>query len=231
MEKSYDRRTSGFASVLPLLIIIALGVLGLVAYNKVGKSFIASKYVFAESNESGESAEVSGHDGSGSESESSETPEPQETPEPKEFEQENEVEVMDGTEKTKVKIRSGENKFEFEQEGAKFSVKSNFPLTVNPTTRELTVTTPAGSKVVTILPQQAVSNMLASGVITATNSVDLKTESDGKLSYNIDGEKSKKLLGVFEVAVPKKLVVSAETGQVLIVNQSIFSRILDFLSI
>src|SRR5689334_19454857 len=37
---------------------------------------------------------------------------------------------------------------------------SAFPLSVNKTTNELTVTTPAGTKVVTILPEQAVNSML-----------------------------------------------------------------------
>jgi len=160
-----------------------------------------------------------------------ETPEPKETPEPAEVEKEQEVEVKDSTGESKIKIRSGKNKFEFQQEGVKFSVESDSPLSVNPTTKELTVTTPAGSKVVAVLPRQAVDNMLAAGIVTSTSGVDLKTESDGSLSYNIDGTKNEKLLGIFDVAIPKNLIVSAQTGQVLTVNQSTFSKILDFLSV
>ncbi len=255
MKKLPNTRIQGFASILPLLIIVFLIVSGFTVYNQ-RRSFSAvqvQKDVLSESDNKSENAGNSGktenkkEEGGTSESkkisESKETPEPEETikpketPEPKEtaepdeFEEEQEVEVKDDGNKSKVKIRSGQNKFEFQQEGAKISVKSDFPLSVNPVTRELTVTTPAGSRVVAVLPEQASSNMITSGVVTSTTGVDLKTESDGSLSYNIDGTKSEKLLGVFDVAVPKNLIVSAETGQVLTVNQSIFSKILDFLSI
>lgn len=163
--------------------------------------------------------------------EAKETPEPKETPDSDEFETEEEFEVKESTGEVKIKIRSGKNKFEFQQEGAKFSVESNFPLSVNPSTRELTVTTPSGSRVVAVLPQQAIDNMLAAKIVTSTSSVDLKTESDGSLSYDIDGTKNEKFLGIFDMAIPKNLIVSAQTGQILVVNQSTFSKILDLLSI
>jgi len=226
MERLSNKKFQGFISFLPLLIVAFLIVSGFAVYSQ-GKSFLGvPKNVLSESDSK------NGDLGTGKETpESLETQEPEETPEPDEFEEEQEVEVKDGTSESKIKIRNGKNKFEFQQEGAKFSVESNFPLSVNPTTRELIVTTPAGSKVVVILPQQAIDNMLAAGIVTSAFGVDLKTESDGSLSYNIDGTKNEKLLGVFDVAVPKNLIVSAQTGQVLIVNQSMFSKILDFFSI
>lgn len=226
MQKLSNKRIQGFASILPLLIIVFLIVSGFAVYNQGGNSSTASKNVLSESDNKNDDSEMENET-----PEPEETVEPEETPEPEEFEDEEEVEVREGTNKSKIKIRSGKNKFEFQQEGAKFSVKSDFPLSVNPATRELRVTTPAGSRIVAVLPQQAVDNMLAAGIVTSTSEVDLKTESDGSLSYNIDGAKNKKLLGVFDVAVPKNLIVSAQTGQVLTVNQSIFSKILDFLSI
>lgn len=236
MKKLYNKGIQGLALILPLLVVAILIVSGFVVYSQGKDSSAVSKNVLSESDSRGESSGTSGQTENNeveNEDEENETPEPEEMPEAEEFEEEeeDEVEVKDGTNESKIKIRSGKNKFEFQQEGAKFSVESDFPLSVNPITRELTVTTPAGSKVVAILPQQAVDNMLASGIVTTTTRVDLKTESDGRLSYNIDGTKNEKLLGVFDVAVPKNLIVSAETGQVLTVNQSTFSKILDFLSI
>lgn len=205
-----------------------------------GKNFpIVSVGVLSESDDEGEDSETSGKTENEIENENdeNETPEPEETlepdetPEPEEFEEESEIEVKDGTIESKIKIRNGKNKFEFQQEGAKFSVESDFPLSVNPITRELTVDTPAGIRIVAILPQQAVDNMLAAGIVTMTTGVNLKTESDGSLSYDIDGTKNEKLLGIFDIAVQKNLIISAQTGQVLTVNQSTFSKILDFLSI
>lgn len=235
MKKLSNKRVQGFASFLPLLIIAFLIVSGFAVYSQGRNSPAVSKNVLSESDNKSRGSGISAkteNEGVKSETpESVETAEPEETPEPEEFEDEQEVEVKKGTNKSKIKIRSGKNKFEFQQEGASFSVKSNFPLSVNPVTRQLTVITPAGTKIVAVLPQQAIDNMLADGIVTTTTEVDLKTESDGSVSYNINGTKNEKLLGVFDVAVPKNLIVSAQTGQVLTVNQSTFSKILDFLSI
>ncbi len=235
MKKLSNKRIQGFASILPLLIIVFLIVSGFAVYNQNRGLSAVQKNVLSESDsksgDSGTSGKNEDNDEGKEALDSVETLEPAETPEPEEFEEEEEVEVREGTNKSKIKIRSGKNKFEFQQEGAKFSVESDFPLSVNPATRELTITTPAGAKVVAILPQQAIDNMLTAGIVSTTTGVDLKTESDGSLSYDIDGTKNEKLLGVFDVAIPKNLIVSAQTGQVLTMNQSTFSKILDFLSI
>lgn len=226
MEKLSDKRIQGFASLMPLVMVAFLVVSGLAVYNQHRNFLAASKSVLSESSGKGEISETENET-----PEPGETVEPEETPEPEKFENEREVKIKEGTSESKIKIRSGKNKFEFQQEGTKFSVESSFPLSVNPTTRELTVTTPAGSRIVAVLPQQAVNNMLAAGIVTTTTKVDIKTESDGTLSYDIAGAKDEKLLGIFDVAVSKNLVVSAQTGRVLTVNQSTFSKILDFLSI
>lgn len=235
MKKLPSKRIQGFISFLALLVVTFLIVSGFAVYSQNKDFLFGFKNVLSESDSKSGNLEVSTQNSKetddGETSESVETPEPEETPEPPEFEEEKEVEIKEGTSESKIKIRGGKNKFEFQQDGAKFSVESNFPLSVNPATRELTVTSPAGSKVIAVLPQQAIDNMLAAGIVTTTTGVDLKTEQDGSMAYNIDGIKNEKLLGVFDVAVPKNLIVSAQTGQVLTVNQSAFSKILDFLSI
>lgn len=241
MKKPRGKRIQGFASFLALLAVALLIVSGFAVYNQGGNLSDVPKNVLSESDSKNENSELSSRADEEAEkeedSEPAETPEPvetvepAETPEPLEFEEERDVEVKKGNSESKIKIRSGKNKFEFQQEGAKFSVESNFPLSVDPLTRELSVETPSGSSVVSVLPQQVIDNMFAAGIVTATSGVDLKTESDGSLTYDIDGTKSEKLLGVFDVAIPKNLIVSAQTGEVLTVNQSTFSKILDFLSI
>lgn len=233
MKKLSNKSVQGFASILPLIAIAILVISGFMVYKKSNVSPTISRDVLSESDSKGDGSGDSDQsiNESKDEEDKNEASEPKETPEPEEFEEENEAEVKDGTNESKIKIRSGKNKFEFQQEGARFSVESNFPLSVDSATRELTVTTPSGSKTVAILPQQAIDNILASGIVSTTTEIDLKTESDGSLSYNIDGTKNEKLLGIFDVVVPKNLIVSTETGQVLTVNQSTFSKILDFLSI
>lgn len=119
---------------------------------------------------------------------------------------------------------------------------SNFPLSVDPTTKQLTVTTPAGSKVVAVLPQQAIDNMLAAKIITdiigekATNElasipslVKLEIE-NGVLGYKIKGTKTHKLLGLIPVKTTVEAFVSAENGQVVESSQSLLGRILNKLA-
>lgn len=245
MKKHFVQKNQGFTSFLSLLVIAILITSGYLVYNQRRPSAVLYKNVLSDTTEvnNGDSKNTTQNR---EQPEVKDTQEPVESPEPKEspeatekpeptetpeFQSETETSVKEGTTVSKIKIRSGINKFEFQQEGAKFSVQSSFPLSVNPVTRELTVTTPAGSRVVAVLPQQAVDNMLSVGLVSTTSAINLKTEDNGSLSYTIDGTKNEKILGVFDVAIPKNLIVSAQTGEVLVVNQSVFSRILDFLSI
>ncbi len=116
---------------------------------------------------------------------------------------------------------------------------TNFPLSVSPATRELTVTTPAGIKVVTVLPQEAVGNMLAGRVMddvisekvdnslaSVPNMVKLETE-NGVLGYKVKGTKTHKLLGFIPIKTKVEAFVSAENGQVVESSQSLLGRILN----
>ncbi|KKQ65663.1 MAG: hypothetical protein US86_C0009G0031 [Candidatus Daviesbacteria bacterium GW2011_GWA2_38_24] len=116
---------------------------------------------------------------------------------------------------------------------------STFPLQVNPETNELTVTTPKGSKVVTILPDQAMKNMLASrmmsyvtsvkadGELASINQLVTLEEQDGVLGYFVEGMKEHKLLGIIPIKTKVKAFVSAENGQVVKTEQSLLGRILN----
>lgn len=167
-----------------------------------------------------------------------ETPEPKETPEA-EIETEMETEIKDGTLSAKIKIRSGANKTEIEQEGSNVQVQGGLPVSVDKTTKELTVTTPAGSKTVAVLPDTAVQNILGAGVVsqvasdsaTGKNAVKLTTDANGNLVYEINGVKFEKLLGLFNVGIDKTAQVSATSGQVGTISQSFLSRLLDILSL
>lgn len=119
---------------------------------------------------------------------------------------------------------------------------SNFPLSVDPTTKELTVTTPAGTKVVTVLPQKAVDNMLAAHIMddvvgekadnelaSIPNLVKLETE-NGVLGYKVKGTKTHKLLGLIPIKTKVEAFVSAENGQVVQSTNSLLGRILNRLA-
>lgn len=73
------------------------------------------------------------------------------------------IEIEDDELETRTRVRSKDNASYVIR--ARVAAKTNFPLQVNLETNELIVTTPKGSKVVTVLPDKAVENMLAANVL------------------------------------------------------------------
>ncbi len=120
----------------------------------------------------------------------------------------------------------------------KVEVETKFPLSVNLATNVLTVNTPAGSREVTVLPEQAMANLLRNNIInrlttTGTESAALELTTFGpnnELAFKLEGTRDKKLLGLFPVSVKKKLVVSAKTGETLQISKSQLDQLLDILS-
>ncbi len=119
---------------------------------------------------------------------------------------------------------------------------SNFPISVDPVTKQLTVTTPAGSKIVAVLPQQAIDNMLASHVMTDVMGEKVNSElasipslvkleeKNGVLVYKVKGTKTHKLLGFIPIKTGVEAFVSAENGQVVESTDSLLGRILNRLA-
>lgn len=116
---------------------------------------------------------------------------------------------------------------------------SAFPLTLDKATNSLIVTTPSGEKTVTILPDAAIKNMLASKVMSYVTSVPAEgelastdklvtlTQKDDVLVYEIDGVREHKLFGFIPLKSKVKAFVSAENGQVVKTEQSLLGRILN----
>lgn len=147
-----------------------------------------------------------------------------------------------------------ENKFENEMEKEGISIASdtakptftknnvraasNFPLSFNPETKTLIVTTPTGEKTLAVLPDQAVENMLKNNILSNIATESSGTQSaqatvttyDGTLSYEIDGEKIHRIFGILPIKTPVKVFVSAETGKPLAQRQTMLTSLIDFLS-
>lgn len=153
--------------------------------------------------------------------------------------------IVDRVDKSGIKIATagGEILVARNQVGA----LSNFPLQVDLNTNQLIVTTPAGQKVVTILPDQAVQNMLAANVINRLGAPALATaaltEKVASISgvvqlglqnnvpvYEIPGIRDFRLLGFIPVSRPVTAIVSAETGQLVNTEQSLLTQMIDLLS-
>ena len=172
------------------------------------------------------------------------------------FDEEDEVEIEDGNE---IRVRTRDGKFLLERN--RVAARTNFPLTVDTKTNELIVTTPSGVKRVAVLPDSVIAKMIAQGFIdvasspsgdteptptgvegeptvtlspTPTESIENEVElveEDGELAYQVEGDKTEKLLGLWNVSIRKRLIVSATTGELLDTRESFFNRILDLLSV
>lgn len=157
--------------------------------------------------------------------------------------------IEERTEENQVRVRSLGNKFVISR--AQTGAQTDFPVTVDLNTNELTITTPSGVKVVTILPDQAVANMLAANVIdqvrglaftqdvrrvatgsaaTLGNVISLTTTRQGVLVYEIPGVSNQRFLGFVPVEIQKTVVVSADTGELVKVNKPFGSTLLDIVS-
>jgi cytoskeletal protein RodZ len=116
-----------------------------------------------------------------------------------------------------------------------FEAETHFPLSINPTTNQLTVTTPAGVKTVTVLPDQAVNNLLQQRLIDSVASSSANTGIvlgllNNQPAFQVNGVDDKKLLGLVPISIDKTSYVSAQTGQVLKVNETFLNQLLDLLS-
>lgn len=120
-----------------------------------------------------------------------------------------------------------------------FEAQTHFPLSINPTTNTLTVTTPAGVKDVAVLPDQAVENLLRNKFIDRVASGSALENPTGiRLGllnnnpvFQILGSDDQKLLGFIPVSIKKTSFVSAEDGTVVKIDQTFINQLLDLLSV
>lgn len=116
---------------------------------------------------------------------------------------------------------------------------SNFPLTIDPETNTLTVTTKTGVKNIVVLPDVAIKNLLTSKVLDDITSEKAKgkiasvativklDEEEGELVYKIQGFRKHTFLGLNLLKTKVEAFVSAESGQVIKTTQSLWGRILN----
>jgi hypothetical protein len=92
------------------------------------------------------------------------------------------------------------------------------------------VETAAGEVEVENSPDDTVNGLVEDGVLDNPVAFETRTIND-KVEFEFKGTESKKLFGLFEVALPKTVTVDANSGEVLSTNQGIWTKFLNFLSI
>lgn len=164
-----------------------------------------------------------------------------------ELEENDEVTVKARDEEQEIKIRSVLNQTIIQR--LRVQALTSLPISVNLETNELTISTPAGERIVTVLPDQAVANMLAANAIDEVEGdeaasellkqaditplqhvVELKVHAKGPV-YEIKGEKDVRFLGFWRLKVKKTVLVSAETGEVVDTQQTFLDRFFSTLSV
>jgi hypothetical protein len=121
------------------------------------------------------------------------------------------------------------------------AAKVGTPLSFNLETNEMTVTTPAGTKVVAVLPDAALAKARLEANIEVPPASDDPEEIDesGQVSlmeyqnsptYAIKGKSKKNVLGVFPVELDKTVYVSAVSGNVVDTKLTGLARFLDLIS-
>jgi len=81
----------------------------------------------------------------------------------------------------------------------------------------------------TEIPPEATPTPTGSSALSAEQ-ISLTETPDGVLAYEIPGTKTKKLFGFYKITLQRTAVVSAETGELLSIQQTTGARILDLLS-
>ncbi len=150
-------------------------------------------------------------------------------------EEDNEIEIEPDEDEDKIRVATGSGEGQMVISRNRVRARTNFPLSVDLATNELIVTTPNGVKRVAVLPDQAIANLLANDVIdrleTPGTETELElTEEDGLPVYEVAGESDQKLLGLLAVKIKSKIKVSAQTGEVLGTEKTVFDRLIDLFS-
>lgn len=161
--------------------------------------------------------------------------------------EQDELEVEDHVNEKRIRIASGSGELELEFAHGTTAASTRLPISVDLATNELIITTPAGIKRVEILPDQAISNLLANNILDEiVNETEAGTESaglqgvttkiklvvqNGMLVYEVKGISDQKILGLVSIKIHKTAQVSAQTGELLQIIQDFQNRLLDLLSV
>ena len=141
---------------------------------------------------------------------------------------EEQVDTVEVKLKENLEIRSAKEGLEVKSSAIK--ANSMLPIQINTSTKELSVVTPHGVKVVKTLPDTAVAAVQNAGFNgQVVGEVKLETRGED-LVYTMRKEQNKKMFGMIPVTFKQDVRVSATTGEVTATQQSITDRFFNFFS-
>ena len=123
-----------------------------------------------------------------------------------------------------IEARGDANDIKIGQDGGRFALSekgivanTDFPIIINPTKNELTLSTPTGNRLISVWPYEATLILTRAKMIDGVkeNKINLEESSNGELEYKINGEKNVNLFNIVNIKADVAATVSATTGEVL----------------
>jgi len=138
------------------------------------------------------------------------------------------IEIEERPEVKKIQIGLQGDKFIIVQgDVTAFTV---FPIDVNPVKAEISVLTQSGSRLLAVLPKDALDGVLKAKVLNKIDAGGINLlEKDQNLTYDISGLRTLNVFNLFNYDVPVKASVSAVNGEILFVEQPQWLRIIGFI--
>jgi len=141
------------------------------------------------------------------------------------------VEIIERTKGEKVKIGLVDGMFTLNQRGV--IVRTPFSVEIDATRDKLSVKTPSGLRLLSILPYEALQVVRRARIIDiltpGVENIVLTEGSRGELHYKITGNKIIVPFNLFTYKVPIEAQVSASTGEVINIDQPLWFKVFDFL--
>ena len=151
----------------------------------------------------------------------------------------NQEEVKSTQQSFEMQTASGDQvHVEMSPEKTQMEIKNNgvaaavsMPLSVDPASKKLMVSTPVGDQTLESMPDEVVNNLRKDNQIGEQSKVQIKLQVDnGKITYNVQEVAQKKVAGIIPVTLVKNLNVADGTGQVLSVQESFLTKLLSLIS-
>jgi hypothetical protein len=129
----------------------------------------------------------------------------------------------------KVSVTKTDEGFGISDKG--ITANTSFNVSIKPKEHDVFVESSLGSTKLSVLPSEAVKNVVSSGainVLPADGIISLQSDGD-KLNYLVKGERIVQIFHIAKVVVPVSSSVSADTGKVTIVDQPQWLSLFGFL--
>lgn len=130
----------------------------------------------------------------------------------------------------RVSIQAEGDNFLIIQRGV--SAETSFPIKISESDDNIMLQTETGDRFIVILPYEALLQAIRSDNIEDINArgkIEIIESDEGEIAYKIVGTKKYSVFSFFDVGAEVNTYVSALTGNVIKVDQPIWSRVLQFL--